>query len=161
MPYDFRGSEKLGEEKMSSQTLVPFLTKGIQNYAVVIASFSAITSLVYVLPYVRRWVLWPWDFLLWQVWDISVLDNLFSLSPSYSFLANHLLSFTHSVFWIAVLGIFARLYIDDYPSGGGSSKKVKSATFVDLTNMILWFVTGLCGAAVFVRSRYGGGEDVG
>ncbi|MCJ1263353.1 hypothetical protein MMC22_003223 [Lobaria immixta] len=98
------------------------------NYAVVIASFSAITSLVYVLPYVRRWVLWPWDFLL-------------------------------CVFWMAVLGIFARLYIGDHPSGGSSSTQVKSAAFVDLTNMILWFVTGLCGAAMFVRTRYGGGED--
>lgn len=55
-----------------------------------------------------------------------------------------------------MLGIFARLYIDDYPSG--SSKQVKSAAFVDLTNMILWFVTGLCGAAISLRTRYGGGE---
>lgn len=58
-----------------------------------------------------------------------------------------------------MLGIFARLYIDDHPNGDGSSKQVKSAAFVDLTNMILWFVTGLCGAAVFVRTRYGGGEE--
>lgn len=59
-----------------------------------------------------------------------------------------------------MLGVFARLYIDDHPGGGGGggSKQVKSAAFVDLTNMILWFVTGLCGAAVFVRPRYGGGD---
>lgn len=60
---------------------------------------------------------------------------------------------------MAVLGIFAPLYINGVPSFGGSSTQVNSAAFVDLTNMILWFVTGLCGAAVFVRTRYGGGED--
>ncbi|MCJ1465274.1 hypothetical protein MMC07_003890 [Pseudocyphellaria aurata] len=63
------------------------------------------------------------------------------------------------ILWIAVLAIFARLYIDDHPNGVGSSKQVKSAAFVDLTNMILWFVTALCGAAVFLRSRYGAGEE--
>lgn len=64
-----------------------------------------------------------------------------------------------------MLSVFARLYIDDHSTGSdSSSKQVKSAAFVDLTNMILWFVTGLAGAAIFVRNRYGeggGGEAAG
>lgn len=56
------------DDEMSLSNVIAPSDENFQNYAVVVASLSAITSLVYVLPYVRRWVLWPWDFLLWRVW---------------------------------------------------------------------------------------------
>lgn len=49
---------------------------------------------------------------------------------------------------MVVLGIFAGLYLDNGPRKGGSTRQVKSAAFVDLTNMLLWFITGLIGAAL-------------
>ena len=61
-------------EPLSNDLLPVVWRKLFQNYAVVIASFSAITSLVYVVPYVRRWVLWPWDCLLWRVVELFLFS---------------------------------------------------------------------------------------
>jgi hypothetical protein len=73
------------------------------------------------------------------------VDSAFSLSFGHSSDADY---WWQSIFWIVVLGIFAGLYIDNGSLKGGSTRQVKSAAFVDSTNMLLWFITGMIGAAL-------------
>ncbi|KAF7506447.1 hypothetical protein GJ744_011801 [Endocarpon pusillum] len=87
------------------------------TYAVAVACMSLLTAVACMMPYVRRFITWPWDLLLF-------------------------------ILWIVVLGIFAGLCLDNGPRKDGSTRKVKSAAFFDLANMLLWFITGLLGAAL-------------
>lgn len=58
-------------------------------FAVVVAVISAVTALLYLLPFVLRFmVVWVWDFVLF-------------------------------VLWIAVFGVFGRVCVPDNPSSNG------------------------------------------
>ena len=97
------------------------------TYAVVIGGASAVTCLVYLAPIVKSWVFWPWDLLLFMLWT-------------------------------AVFGRFAQKFLHADPkrfkSGVAPSyARMRHAMWIDMVCMILWFVTGVWGMAVFFFHR--------
>ncbi|EHK99107.1 hypothetical protein GLAREA_09069 [Glarea lozoyensis ATCC 20868] len=92
-------------------------------YAVVTASLSAPTALAYLIPFIHRI---PFLF----VWD-SILF----------------------VLWIALFGIFGKMYIHENPEGNGGIKRMKNAVWVDLVNALLWLVSAVGMAGYWWRSR--------
>jgi len=100
-------------------------------YAVVVAGMSAITVMVFVAPVVKSLVFWFWDLILF-------------------------------VLWVAVFGRFASIYLHYRPAvvngkvstGPGPNPTIMHhAVWVDLVNMLLWFITGTWGAVVFAMRR--------
>lgn len=100
-------------------------------YAVVVAGTSAITIMIYVAPIVKSHVFWFWDLVLF-------------------------------ILWVAAFGRFATIYLHWKPtivngkvqnSDGPSPTRMHNAVWVDMTNMILWFLTGTYGAVVFFTNR--------
>jgi len=53
----------------------------------------------------------------------------------------------HSFLWVVVFGIFGNLYIKDSPG------RERSAVWVDLANMLLWFISALFGVFMFFKFR--------
>ena len=100
-------------------------------YAVVVAGMSAVTVMVFAAPIVKSHVFWFWDFTLF-------------------------------ILWVAVFGRFASIYLHYKPAvvngkvdnGPGPSPTVMHhAVWVDLVNMLLWFITGTWGVVLFAMSR--------
>ncbi|KAI0447188.1 hypothetical protein F4803DRAFT_546404 [Xylaria telfairii] len=79
-------------------------------YAVVVASISAVTNLLYIIPAILRLVVVP-------VW-----------------------SFTLFLLWIILFGMFADMYIREDPEGNSDIQRMKNAVWVVLTNSLLWFI---------------------
>ncbi|KAF2970490.1 hypothetical protein GQX73_g3065 [Xylaria multiplex] len=79
-------------------------------YAIVVASLSAVTAALYLIPFFLRLAVVPiWSFILF-------------------------------VLWIALFGLFASLYIHENPEGNSDIQRMKNAVWVDLANAILWLV---------------------
>jgi len=93
-------------------------------YAVVVGTLSAITCLVYAIPFVKSYLFFLWDAVL-------------------------------CILWIALFGTFGKLYIGEDPEGNGGIKRMKNAVWVDLVNMLLWFLTAVGGAVMFFFIRRG------
>jgi hypothetical protein len=96
-------------------------------YAVTVAGMSCVTCLVYFAPVVKSWVFWPWDLLLF-------------------------------ILWTAVFGNFARIFLhanpkDFKPGFSPSYARMHNGIWVDLVNMLLWFITGTWAAVVFCMHR--------
>ncbi|KND87951.1 hypothetical protein TOPH_07358 [Tolypocladium ophioglossoides CBS 100239] len=84
-------------------------------YAVVVGALSAVTCLVYFVPFVLRVagiVAAAWSFILF-------------------------------ILWIAVFGIFGALFIKENPEGNSDIQRMKSAVWVDLANALLWLISSL------------------
>lgn len=41
------------------------------------------------------------------------------------------------------MGIFGKMYIHEKPEGDKGVKRMKNAVWVDLVNLLLWFVSGV------------------
>ncbi|KAI1108837.1 hypothetical protein F5Y14DRAFT_434537 [Nemania sp. NC0429] len=93
------------------------LADGKWVYAIVVASLSAVTAILYLIPVVLRLVVVP-------VW-----------------------SFVMFVLWIALFGLFGSLYIDARPQGDADIQRMKNAVWVDLTNALLWLIGTAAAAA--------------
>ncbi|EON65715.1 hypothetical protein W97_04954 [Coniosporium apollinis CBS 100218] len=91
-------------------------------YAEVVAALSAITVLVYLIPFIKTWIFFIWDVILF-------------------------------ILWTAVFGVFGQLYINEKPEGNGGIQRMKNAVWIDLINMLLWFVTACYGAFLFFFHR--------
>ncbi|KAK1830229.1 hypothetical protein QBC39DRAFT_115610 [Podospora conica] len=79
-------------------------------YAEVIGGLSALTSLLYFLPFILRFALvWVWNLILF-------------------------------ILWIALFGIFGKMYINENPEGNGDIQRMKNAVWVVLVNAILWLI---------------------
>jgi H+/Cl- antiporter ClcA len=92
-------------------------------YAVVVGALSALTALLFMIPRVKFYRVFPWDGVLF-------------------------------ILWTAVFGIFGKLYINETPAPGDTAnRRMKNAVWIDLVNMILWFLTTLLGAALFFKYR--------
>jgi TctA family transporter len=74
---------------------------------------------------------------------VSILAN---------WLSRHYLTAYLSILWVAVFGIFAKLFLHEDPEGDKGIQRMKNAIWVDLTNMLLWLVSGIMGAIVFFTS---------
>ncbi|KAF7193774.1 hypothetical protein HII31_04843 [Pseudocercospora fuligena] len=93
-------------------------------FAEVVAGMAAVTVLVYgVLKFI------PGEFTFWWDWILFIL-------------------------WTALFGLFGKIYIpaDPTPEQHGQ-QRMKSAVWVDLVNMLLWFITAVWTTIVFFRRR--------
>ena len=79
-------------------------------YAEVVGGLSALTSLLYFLPFILRFALvWVWNLILF-------------------------------ILWIALFGIFGKMYIHEDPEGNSDIRRLKNAVWVVLANAILWLI---------------------
>ncbi|CAG8948795.1 hypothetical protein HYALB_00012186 [Hymenoscyphus albidus] len=92
-------------------------------YAIVVSSLSAATALFYAIPRFHRI---PFIF----AWD-SILFIL----------------------WIALFGLFGKMYIKENPEGNKGIRRMKNAVWVDLANACLWFISALGMAAYWFKFR--------
>ena len=97
-----------------------------QVYAEVVGALSALTALLYSVPFILRFAAVPaWSFVLF-------------------------------ILWTALFGLFGSMYINEDPEGNGDIKRMKNAVWVDLANMLLWFIHTVGAAAYwwFHRERH-------
>ncbi|KAI1851974.1 hypothetical protein JX265_008220 [Neoarthrinium moseri] len=92
-------------------------------FAVVVGALSALTSLLYSIPFILR----------------------FAAVPAWSFII--------FVLWCAVFGLFGKMYIHENPEGNAGIQRMKNAVWVDLANLILWFIGTVAGAAYWWAHR--------
>ncbi len=59
------------------------------------------------------------------------------------------------ILWAAVFGLFGSMYIKEKAEKDGGIQRMKNAVWVDLVNMLLWFVSAIVGAIGFWRWRKG------
>ena len=59
-----------------------------------------------------------------------------------------------SILWVAVFGVFGKIYIHAKPVDGGV-RRMKNAVWVDLVNMLLWFLTTMVSMVAFLTMRGG------
>ncbi|EOD51001.1 hypothetical protein UCRNP2_2226 [Neofusicoccum parvum UCRNP2] len=61
------------------------------------------------------------------------------------------------ILWVVLFGIFGRMYINEAPEYVGGITRMKNAVWVDLTNMLLWFITAVYGSVMWWMNRGGAG----
>ncbi|KAJ2897903.1 hypothetical protein MKZ38_004318 [Zalerion maritima] len=92
-------------------------------FAQVVAALSAVTALLYFIPFVLRLAFtFIWNFILF-------------------------------ILWIALFGVFGKMYINEDPEGDDDIQRMKNAVWVDLVNALLWLVGGLASLAYWWRHR--------
>lgn len=57
--------------------------------------------------------------------------------------------------WTALFGLFGNMYIKEKAEGDTGVQRMKNAVWVDLVNMLLWFLTAVAGAVLFLKERRG------
>jgi len=82
-------------------------------YAEVVAGLSALTAILLMVPFMLR-------FMVVWVWDFVLF-----------------------VLWVALFGVFGKMYIHEDPEGNDAIERMKSAVWVDLANAIGWLVAAL------------------
>jgi len=92
-------------------------------YAEVIGGLSAFTCVLYFIPFIMGI---PFMF----VWDF-------------------LLCFM----WIVLFAIFGKLFIHENPEGDAGIERMKNAVWIDLVNMLLWFISAILMLVFWIRSR--------
>ncbi|TKW56630.1 hypothetical protein CTA1_3258 [Colletotrichum tanaceti] len=98
-------------------------TDGKWVFAVVVGALSAVTALLYFIPFILRFAIaWVWDAILF-------------------------------ILWIAVFGLFGSMYIRENAEGDGGIQRMKNAVWVDLANALLWLISALATAAYWWRHR--------
>ena len=55
----------------------------------------------------------------------------------------------YSILWIALFGLFGKLYIHENPEGDAGIQRMKNAVWVDLVNALLWLISAVAGAVMF------------
>ena len=60
-----------------------------------------------------------------------------------------------SILWVACFGLFAKIFLNADPKGDGAIQAMKNAVWVDLVNMLLWFISACYGAVMFFTHREG------
>jgi len=82
-------------------------------YAEVTASLSAVTALLYLIPFICRIpLLFIWDSILFML-------------------------------WIALFGVFGNMYIKEHAEGDNGIKRMKNAVWIDLVNALLWLFSAV------------------
>ncbi|KAL2062131.1 hypothetical protein VTL71DRAFT_6397 [Oculimacula yallundae] len=94
-------------------------------YAEVTASLSAVTALLYLIPFTARI---PFIF----VWDLILF-----------------------ILWIALFGLFGNMYIKEDAEGNGGIKRMKNAVWIDLVNALLWLISAGGMVAYWLKHRGG------
>ena len=60
-----------------------------------------------------------------------------------------------SILWVAVFGLFGKIYMHADPAGNSGVQRMKNAVWIDLINMLLWFLSAIYSAVLFYRFRRG------
>ncbi|KAK1641256.1 hypothetical protein BDP81DRAFT_446190 [Colletotrichum phormii] len=98
-------------------------TDGKWVFAVVVGALSAVTALLYFIPFILRFaIVWIWDAILF-------------------------------ILWIALFGLFGNMYIKENVEGDSGIQRMKNAVWVDLANALLWLISALATAAYWWRHR--------
>lgn len=92
-------------------------------YAVVTGCLSAITCILYMIPFMSRI---PFAFL----WDTILF-----------------------ILWIALFGLFGSMYIKENAEGDAGVKRMKNAVWVDLVNALLWLISAVGMAMYWIKHR--------
>ncbi|XXH05793.1 hypothetical protein Hte_012231 [Hypoxylon texense] len=105
-------------------------------YAEVVGALSALTAILYLVPFILR-------FAAVTVW-----------------------SFVLFVLWIALFGLFGNMYIREDPEGNADIQRMKNAVWVDLANALLWLIGFVGSAGYWWthrdrRSRFTGRAKLG
>ncbi|KAM5368321.1 hypothetical protein ACJZ2D_009589 [Fusarium nematophilum] len=94
-------------------------------YAVVVGAISAVTCVLYFVPFVLRLagvVASIWNFILF-------------------------------VLWIALFGIFGKMYINEDAEGDNDVQRMKNAVWVDLASALLWLIAALAAFGYWLKHR--------
>ncbi|KAF2725324.1 hypothetical protein K431DRAFT_281279 [Polychaeton citri CBS 116435] len=99
-------------------------------YAVTVGGIAASTCILYLVIHFMSWIkshhLFSWDAVIF-------------------------------ILWVALFGIFGKIYISANPTPEQHGQwRMKRAVWVDLVNMLLWFVSAVWGGVVFWKARRGG-----
>ncbi|KAF7563550.1 hypothetical protein G7046_g600 [Stylonectria norvegica] len=94
-------------------------------YAVVVGSISAVTCVVYFIPPILR----VGGFFV-AIWDFILF-----------------------ILWIALFGVFGKLFIHENPEGDGGIKRMKNAVWVDLTSALLWLIVAVGVLGYWFKNR--------
>ncbi|CAN8100004.1 unnamed protein product [Discula destructiva] len=79
-------------------------------FAVVVGALSALTAVLYLIPFILRfWLVWAWNMVLF-------------------------------ILWIALFGVFGAMYIHEDPEGDSGVQRMKNAVWVDLVSALLWLL---------------------
>lgn len=95
-------------------------------YAVFCGSISALVALIFMLPIPMI-----------KSWMFFYVDTLIWF------------------FWVVLFGIFGKMYLNEDPKGNAGIVRMKRAAWIDMTNMLLWFITSVYGAVIFWKWRKG------
>lgn len=102
-----------------------------QVFAEVVGGLSAVTSLLYFIPFILRFALvWAWNLILFILWIA-----LFGVFGSVS---GHRRSYLQ-----ARTNDAGQMYIKEDPEGNGDIQRMKNAVWVVLANAILWLIATL------------------
>lgn len=92
-------------------------------YAVVVGALSAVTALLYLIPFVLRfWLVWAWNLVLF-------------------------------ILWIALFAVFGKMYIHENPEGDSGIQRMKNAVWVDLVSALLWLIMAVGAAGYWYGHR--------
>ncbi|KAI1092857.1 hypothetical protein F5B19DRAFT_502003 [Rostrohypoxylon terebratum] len=105
-------------------------------YAEVVGGLSALTAALYFIPFILR-------FAIVTIWSCIIF-----------------------ILWIALFGLFGKMYIQDDPEGNSGIQRMKNAVWVDLANALLWLIASLASGAYWWnhrdrRSRFTGRARLG
>ncbi|KAI0458487.1 hypothetical protein F5B21DRAFT_459894 [Xylaria acuta] len=92
-------------------------------YAIVVASLSAVTAILYLFPFFLRFAAVP-------VWNVVLF-----------------------ILWIVLFAVFGSLYIHEDPEGNGDIQRMKNAVWIDLINALLWLIGTVAAACYWFRHR--------
>jgi hypothetical protein len=110
-------------------------------YAEVVGSVSALTALLYCIPFVLRFsFVWVWSLVLFVLWI-----TLFGLFGNVRALSNCRVE--------VVTDILLQMYIHENPEGNADIQRMKNAVWVVLTNAILWLIGAVAGALYWWRHK--------
>ncbi|KAL1869839.1 hypothetical protein VTK73DRAFT_2913 [Phialemonium thermophilum] len=92
-------------------------------YAEVVGGLSAVTAILYFIPFILRYaVVWVWNVVLFAL-------------------------------WIALFAVFGSMYIKENAEGDGAIQRMKNAVWVDLANALLWLIAAVASFAYWWRHR--------
>jgi len=92
-------------------------------YAVIVASLSALTSVLYFIPFILRFAfVWAWNLVLF-------------------------------ILWIIVFAVFGKMYINENAEGDADIQRMKNAVWLDLVNALLWLVGFVATGLYWMRHR--------
>jgi len=92
-------------------------------YAVVVGALSATTAILYMIPFIIR-------FAAVSIWSLIIF-----------------------ILWIALFGIFGKMYIHEDAEGNGDIIRMKNAVWVDLAAALLWLIGTIATAAYWWTHR--------